>query len=115
MNKENEYYRLAKEASLETETNPGLSSIKKIVLKSKNILDVGCGEGTKLNNIVGNNKVSYGIDISKFAIIKAKQQYPKHNFKIYDGVKIPFKDKTFELVYSTFVLEHTDYPEGFID
>ena len=108
------YYRLVEEASQDINHHPGLLEIQRISRKSRKILDVGCGEGTKLNHLVGNKKIGFGIDINSFAITKAKKQYPKHSFRLSKGSDIPFSDENFDFVYSTFVLEHTDQPEKFI-
>lgn len=111
---QNKYYRHAREASLQIGENPGLLSLQTIASKSQNILDVGCGEGSRLNLLLG-NKDGAGIDINRFAINKAKKQYPKHKFSLYDGVKIPFGENSFDLVYSAFVLEHTEDPQHFVE
>lgn len=45
------YYTIASEASQDTQRHPGLEYLQKEAVKAKKILDVGCGEGTKLNSI----------------------------------------------------------------
>lgn len=109
------YYQLAGEASSVIGDNPGLIEIKKLTSDSEKILDVGCGEGTRLNTFLGNTKSGTGVDVSSYALKKAKKKYPKNKFFLYDGLKFPFDKNTFDLTYSTFVLEHTDNPKSFID
>jgi SAM-dependent methyltransferase len=109
------YYQLVGEASQDINQHPGLLKIQKIAEKSRKILDVGCGEGSKLNHIVGNKKTGFGVDVNSFAIAKAIKQYPRHSFLLSKDSDIPFPDKYFDFVYSTFVLEHTDQPNKFID
>ena len=101
------YYTIASEASQEIQGHPGLEYLQKEVGKVKNILDIGCGEGSKLNSIVSNHQNATGIDVSRYAINLAKKKYPQFNFIYQTNKKLPFKDWEFELVYSTFVLEHT--------
>lgn len=109
------YYHLAGEASSEIGDNPGLIAIKNLSQKTKKILDVGCGEGTRLNTLLGKEKNGTGIDINEYAIDKAKKKYPWHKYMLYDGNKIPFDNDSFDFTYSTFVLEHTTDPRIFID
>lgn len=108
------YYQLAKEASLQIKNHPGLLTIQKLASKSKKILDVGCGEGTRLNLFSGKEKIGTGVDISSFALHKANKQYPRHSFVLVKDEKLPFASNTFDLVYTTFVLEHTQDQELFI-
>lgn len=109
------YYTVAGEASKNMSWHPGIKTIIRLARKSHAILDVGCGEGSKLNEIVGKTKNGFGIDINQYAIGKANQQYPRHSFKHYDGKIIPFPGKSFGFVYSTFVLEHTENPQRYLE
>ena len=92
-----------------------MKKLTDMVLKSTTILDMGCGEGTRLNKLVTKNQKGYGIDISSKAIKIAKRQYPQLNFKMGDLEKLPFDDNKFDLVYSAFVFEHLDNPEKVIN
>ena len=53
----------------------------------------------------------YGVDISSYAVNRAKKKFPKIEFITGDIYKLPFKDETFDLVYSMFVIEHVTEPE----
>ncbi|HSV94361.1 MAG TPA: class I SAM-dependent methyltransferase [Spirochaetia bacterium] len=109
------YYDVAKKANKKIYWHPGIKRISQIAKKSRFILDVGCGEGTKLAKIIEKGKDATGIDISHFAIQKAKKQFPNIKFiKTKDEI-IPFTSNIFDLVYSTFVLEHTKNQELFIN
>jgi len=111
---QDKYYQLAKKASLEIGNHSGLITIQTLVAQSKNILDVGCGEGSRLNLFLGENIKGTGVDVSSFAIKKANKQYPHHKFIQVKGEKLPFPSDSFDMVYSTFVLEHTHNQELFI-
>jgi ubiquinone/menaquinone biosynthesis C-methylase UbiE len=104
------YYHKVAEASQNLD-HSALRQIKKLAQKSNKILEVGCGEGTKLNQISDSKNNTFGIDVSSVAIKIAKKKYPKINFKICDAKKLSFEDNNFDLVYSAFVLEHTFNPE----
>ena len=75
---------------------------------------MGCGEGTKLSHICGTHALGSGVDISNKAIELAKSEYPHLLFQQADANKLPFPDGQFDMVYTAFVLEHTDDPETVI-
>lgn len=109
-----DYYQTAKHASSQV-NNDGLRELQKILKNKSKILDLGCGEGTRLNTLLdGKPKDAVGIDVNKEAITIAKRQYPKYEFLAYDGAKLPFKNNTFDVVYSAYVLEHTSDPTMFL-
>lgn len=104
-----EYYRIAHEASLNT-THPAVLEINKVALGAKKILDLGCGDGTRLGNLkTGGQKT--GIDVSGYAIKKARKRYPKVEFISSNIERLPFNNESFDFVYSMFVLEHVTNPE----
>ncbi len=107
------YYHLAKKASIKSK-HPGIIEIKKLAGRNKKILDLGCGEGSKLNLIAGKNNLGFGVDLSSKAVKIAKKNYPHLNFVRSDIESLPFKNEEFDLVYFTFVLEHLDRPEKVI-
>jgi SAM-dependent methyltransferase len=103
------YYSLAKKGSLDR-SHPGMKILSELASKSSRILDLGCGEGTRLNLISDSKRKAVGIDISEKAIELAKKSYPRLKFIVADLEKIPLKDQSFDLVYSAYVLEHLTEP-----
>ena len=93
--------------------HPGYSMLLDYSKGVGKILDVGCGEGSKTNQIYLKSGAiaAYGVDISPFAIATAKKRYPKIHFIEADVETLPFEDGFFDLVYTGFVLEHTQNPE----
>ncbi len=78
------------------------------------ILDLGCGNG-RLFNVLKDKKIDYtGIDNSKKLIEYAKKRYffapplsnGKSRFIIVSALNLPFKDNSFDLIYSIAVLHH---------
>lgn len=108
-----DYYLLAGKGSLDVE-HPGMKILKKISLGVKNILDLGCGEGTRLNFLSSKGVHLTGIDISSKAINIAKKKFPGINFLNADLDNVPLKDESFDLIYSAYVLEHLSNPEKVI-
>ncbi len=75
----------------------------------KQILDVGCGTGYRSYILSKRKNVKVtGIDISGKNIIKAKDRYPQIKFIRMNAERLSFKNRIFDEVYATDVLEHVD-------
>lgn len=107
----NNYYKLAERGSLDV-NHPGIKLLISLARNKKNILDLGCGEGTRLSSIT---KSGTGIDISEKAITLARKKYPRLKFVIGDLEKLPFKNESFDLVYSAYVFEHLENPKKVLE
>ena len=71
-------------------------------LNIKTILDIGCGEGYYDRIIKDDNRIIYGLDISKDAIIKAAKTSKEINYVVASSNKLPFEDNYFDCVMSIF-------------
>jgi len=111
--KSENYYQIAHDAS-KHHIHPKIKELADIAKNCDEILEIGCGEGTKLDIICNHKSKGTGVDISPIAIKKAILQYPQYKFIQADGEKLPFDDNKFDLVYSAFTLEHTQNPEKVI-
>jgi len=69
------------------------------------LLDIACGQGT-LQQLAEPYAETYGIDISREAIRKAKNRARKTIFKISSAEKLPFRDDFFNYVTCMGSLEH---------
>jgi len=105
-----DYYAIAGEASRKIAGHPGLVQLQQLVKNAVRVMDVGCGEGSRLETLSG-GKPGWGIDVNPTAIRQAKNRYPHHHFQVGTGNLLPFPNGSFDLVYSTFTLEHTLNPE----
>ena len=111
--KKRDYYDFARKGSLNTR-HPSFRLIQKYGGTAKRILDIGCGEGTRLALIKNKSAERIGVDVSQTAIALAKSKYPKIKFyKV--GESLPFSNGEFDFVYSAFVLEHVRRPEKFLE
>lgn len=77
------------------------------ILKSDRVLDIGCGPGTFLGNLISFAK-GVGIDISNSQIDYANKHYQSEicSFKSFDGNRCPYDDATFDVVTLVEVIEH---------
>jgi SAM-dependent methyltransferase len=76
------------------------------------VLDLGCGEGRSVDlfRALKSDIRWVGLDIENSPEVGARTRSDAE-FWSYDGVKIPFADDTFDLIYSHQVFEHVRYPE----
>lgn len=87
------------------------------MLKTGNLLlDAGCGSGRDSIFFAESGFNVTGVDISEEAIKKARESAEKQNVKIRFEVmnveKLPYKDETFDAVYSNAVLHFTGLKES---
>jgi ubiquinone/menaquinone biosynthesis C-methylase UbiE len=82
------------------------------------LLEVGCGMGTDLLQFSRGGARCVGVDLTPRSV-----EITQHHFKLYgaegafmisDAEHLPFRDETFEVVYSNGVLHHTPDTEGAI-
>jgi len=74
--------------------------------KKKKILDAGCGEGRFLKYFVDNKYNITGMDLSKEYIRLAKKNVGKGKFVVGSVTNIPFKDNSFDYIFSVDVFQH---------
>jgi len=107
----NKYYDMAAKASKEIGNHPGLKKLKQLIGESNKVLDVGCGEGSRLETMMPKGRSGWGVDISDTAIGYAQKKYPHHKFSISDASHLPYDSNSFDLVYSAFAVEHVTEPK----
>jgi SAM-dependent methyltransferase len=82
------------------------------------LLEVGCGMGTDLLQFARGGACCTGIDLTPRSI-----EITRHRFRLYDadgafmisdGEHLPFRDESFDVVYSNGVLHHTPDTAGAI-
>lgn len=80
--------------------------------KFKNILEVGAGDGRLIGNIskefdVRCNSIDINPELSKYV----KKNFPKVKTNVGEIINLPFKDNTFDLVFTYQVLQHVSPDE----
>jgi SAM-dependent methyltransferase len=87
-----------------------LKSIWDIInyVKPENILDIGCGEGFVIRQLIKNdNKYSVrGVDCNMKYLNMARQLNPDTEFILGNIYNLPFLDRTFDLLICLETLEH---------
>lgn len=77
-------------------------------LNNLNILDISCGHGIILSEVDGSN-YKVGLDISIESLVLAKKLNPESNLVDGDAMQLPFKDKSFDVVYAAHVIPGHNY------
>lgn len=80
----------------------------------KKVLDVGAGDGAVLQELDQRKFTQnlYAVEISSSGIEKINQRKlaSLQEVKLFDGYKIPYDDKAFELATCSHVIEHVEHP-----
>ena len=82
------------------------------------LLEIGCGMGTDLLQFARGGACCTGIDLTPRSIEITRHRFRLYNedgaFMISDGEHLPFRDASFDVVYSNGVLHHTPDTAGAI-
>jgi len=86
------------------------------VKKEETILDLGCGWGRILKPVLDQETFGIGFDISENMLKLSKKHLTKHGHSPFlingDGTLLPFKNNSFDKVYSLLVLQHMSKING---
>jgi ubiquinone/menaquinone biosynthesis C-methylase UbiE len=78
------------------------------------ILDVGSGEGAVLKRLsdLGFGEALYSLEISQSAVAAINQRSIRglQECQLFDGYHIPYRDRQFDLVILSHVVEHVEHP-----
>jgi SAM-dependent methyltransferase len=86
-------------------------------LQHDNILEIGCGDGSILERLAELKFGSRwtGLEISPSAIERVQEKtVPGLHARLFDGYKVPFDYKTFDLAILSHVIEHVEHPRQLI-
>ena len=79
--------------------------------RGKRVLDVGCGAGTDLVRFARAGALATGVDLAASSILLARQNFALEGLHakllVADGEKLPFAERSFDLVYAHGVMQYT--------
>ncbi|HEX8747372.1 MAG TPA: class I SAM-dependent methyltransferase [Pyrinomonadaceae bacterium] len=80
------------------------------------ILDIGAGEGAVLSELRDFGKELHAIELSPSGAEAIQQRNIPglKSVQVFDGYKIPFPDKSFNLAYLSHVIEHVEHPRALL-
>lgn len=74
--------------------------------KNIKLLDIGCGIGLIDFRIKKDFQNLFGVDIEEQTVKKAVERNPEVNYRVYDGLKLPFNDNTMDMAFAVNVVHH---------
>lgn len=77
-------------------------------LRSRRVLDIGCGTGALLKKLFEAGIEISGIDIHPRAVERCKKTTPKALIIRGDAIRLPLRDSSFEMVLALDIMEHVD-------
>ncbi len=84
----------------------------------RNLLDVGAGDGNVLSQLDarGFSAELFAVEVSASGVeaIKSKQLRMLRDVQLFDGYRIPYPDKHFDLAIAVHVLEHVEHERLFL-
>lgn len=93
-----------------------MMSLSMLDIKEKEVvLEIGCGAGTLLSEVVKKGAIAVGLDISENQIKYAKRPVQDLFVVVANAEKLPFKDKVFSKCLAIEVLEHVLDPNQMIE
>ena len=102
------------EANWDAQDDIILNQLYSLNYNPKNILEIGCGAGHRLNELQQKFKVNCcGIDPSRAAVSYAQENFEKLNILQATADLIPYENQSFDLVISGFCLYLADREDLF--
>jgi len=78
------------------------------------VLEIGVGTGNLASKFLDKGYDIVGIDQSREMLCIAKEKYPKLKVRIGEFLKIPYGDRYFDIIVSTYAFHHLNEEEKFI-
>lgn len=75
------------------------------------ILEIGVGTGNLASKFLDKNCEIIGIDQSREMLSVAKEKYPRLKVRLGEFLKIPYENKSFDLIISTYAFHHLNERE----
>lgn len=93
-----------------------VSLINKLAPEEKNILDIGCYDGTLLSLIKNRNNNFYGIEASDWGARKSKEKGIEVKQYFFDGEnRLPYENNFFDIISAGEIIEHIYNTDFFLE
>ena len=79
--------------------------------KNSKILEIGVGTGNLASKFLNSNYDIVGIDQSREMLSVAKEKYPSLKVRLGEFLKIPYDNKSFDIIISTYAFHHLNERE----
>lgn len=90
--------------------------VNKLDIINKNILDIGCFNGTFLSLIKNRNNNFYGLDASDYAVKESRKKgITVKQFFFDDVTKMPFSNSQFDFINAGEIIEHIYDTDFFLE
>lgn len=86
--------------------------INSFFLENRKVLEIGFGNGNKLNQLLQNGIDAYGLELSETAIMNFQDKYPEYKDRVRNVIESG--DCKFDVIYCCALFEHLDQPEQFL-
>ena len=91
-----------------------LKQAAKHIREGQSVLDLGCNEGQLLDHVTVSIRYT-GVDISEYAIQKARQKHPEHEFVVADLTQdLQLEEKKYDAIILLAFLEHIQRPQELV-
>lgn len=93
-----------------------LSMVDSLDLQGKNILDIGCHDGTFLSLIKNRNNNFFGLEASDWAVAESRKKGIRvQQFFFDDKTKLPFEEEFFDVIAAGEIIEHIYDTDFFLE
>jgi SAM-dependent methyltransferase len=97
-------------------TEPSYAEILHQAERANRILEIGCGRANLLAHAPGLAARYTGIDFSSQLIERNRKHYSEACFQLIEWpTRFPVESSSYDFVFSVWVIEHTVYPNVFLD
>ena len=113
------FFKNAKEYLKDNKILPFAEFIDFGSLKNQDVLEIGIGNGTHAQLLASYAKSFIGIDITEYAVKSTKERMKlfglKADIRQIDAEKMPFKDNSFDFIWSWGVIHHSANPQKILE
>lgn len=86
-------------------------SVEKLKIKNPKILEIGVGTGNLASKFLNSGYDIIGIDQSREMLSVAKEKYSMLKVRLGEFLKIPYDNKSFDIIVSTYAFHHLNESE----